>query len=317
MAVFGGLRMPSLGGATGWLNSEPLGPTELRGHVVLVNFWTLTCINWLRTEPHVRAWSRAYRNDGLVVIGVHTPEFSFEHEIDLVWRATKERGIDYPVAIDNDYEIWSAFDNHYWPALYFVDADGIIRNHHFGEGGYEKSERVIQQLLGLEREIVSVEGLGVEAEADWDHLYSPETYLGYGRSERFASANGASFDKRRTYKLPERLPLNHWALAGDWTIGPENVVLDQAGGRIAYRFHARDAHRVLSDGAREPIPFRVLLDGEVPGPAGGVDVDEHGNGVLREGRLYQLVRQHDAVRERTLQITFLEPGAEAYSFTFG
>jgi thiol-disulfide isomerase/thioredoxin len=295
--------MPSLGGATGWLNSEPLSPPGLRGHAVLVDFWTLTCINWLRTEPYVRAWSRAYRDDGLVVIGVHTPEFSFEHEIDRVRQATKERAIDYPVAADNDYEVWSAFDNHYWPALYFVDADGIIRDHHFGEGRYEESERVIQRLLGVERELVSVEGLGVEAEADWDHLRTPETYLGYGRSERFAS--------------PDDLHLNHWALTGEWTVGRENVVLERAGGSIAYRFHARDAHLVLSCGAREPIPFRVLLDGEAPGPSHGVDVDDGGNGLLRDGRLYQLVRAHDAVRERTLQITFLEPGAEAYVFTFG
>ena len=315
--MFERVHMPSLGGATGWLNSEPLGPAELRGHVVLVNFWTLTCINWLRQEPYVRAWSRAYRDDGLVVIGVHTPEFSFEHEIDRVRQATKERAIDYPVAVDNDYEIWSAFDNHYWPALYFVDADGIIRDQHFGEGRYEQSERVIQRLLGVERELVSVEGLGVEAEADWDHLRTPETYLGYGRGEHFASPDGAALDERRAYELPERLRLNHWALAGEWTIGRESVVLDQAGGSIAYRFHARDAHLVLSPGAREPIPFRVLLDGEAPGPSHGVDVDEDGNGLLRDGRLYQLVRQHDAVRERTLEITFLEPGAEAYVFTFG
>ena len=246
MTLFERVHMPSLGGATEWLNSEPLGPAELRGHVVLVNFWTLTCINWLRQEPYVRAWSQAYRDDGLIVIGVHTPEFSFEHEIDRVRQATEERAIDYPVAVDNDYEIWSAFDNHYWPALYFVDADGIIRDHHFGEGRYEQSERVIQRLLGVERELVSVEGLGVEAEADWDHLRTPETYLGYGRSERFASPDGAAFDERRAYELPERLRLNHWALAGEWTIGRENVVLDQAGGSIAYRFHARDAHLVLS-----------------------------------------------------------------------
>ena len=278
MTVSGRVHMPSLGGATGWLNSEPLGPAELRGHVVLVNFWTLTCINWLRTEPYVRAWSQAYRDDGLIVIGVHTPEFSFEHEIDRVRQATKERAIDYPVAVDNDYAIWGAFDNHYWPALYFVDTDGIIRDHHFGEGRYEQSERVIQQLLGVERELVSVEGVGVEAEADWDHLRTPETYLGYARSEHFASPGGAAFDERRAYELPERLRLNHWALAGEWTIGRENVVLDQAGGSIAYRFHARDAHLVLSAGAREPIPFRVLLDGEAPGPSHGVDVDEDGNG---------------------------------------
>jgi thiol-disulfide isomerase/thioredoxin len=311
MTVFERVRMPSLGGATGWLNSEPLGPAELRGHVVLVNFWTLTCINWLRQEPYVRAWSQAYRDDGLVVIGVHTPEFSFEHEIDRVRQATNERGIDYPVALDNDYEIWSAFDNNAWPALYFVDTEGIVRDDHFGEGRYEESERVIQRLLGVEREPVSVEGLGVEAEADWDHLRTPETYLGYGRSEHFASRDGAAFGEPRAYELPARLRVNHRALAGEWTIGRENVVLDQAGGSIAYRFHARDAHLVLSRGAREPIPFRVRLDGEAPGPSHGVDVDEDGNGVLRDGRLYQLVREPDAVRERTLEITFLEPGAEA------
>ena len=317
MTVFGRPRMPSLGGATEWLNSEPLGPAELRGHVVLVDFWTLTCINWLRTAPYVRAWSRAYRKDGLVVIGVHTPEFSFEHEIDRVRQATTERGIDYRVAVDNDYEIWSAFDNHYWPALYFVDAHGIIRDHHFGEGRYEQSERVIQRLLGVERELVSVEGLGVEAEADWDHLRTPETYLGYRRSEHFASPGGAVFDERRSYEHPERVRFNRWALAGEWTIGRENVVLDKAGGSIAYRFHARDAHLVLSPGVRGPIPFRVLLDGAAPGRSHGVDVAEDGNGVLRDGRLYQLVREHDAVRERTLEITFFEPGAEAYAFTFG
>jgi thiol-disulfide isomerase/thioredoxin len=309
--------MPSLGGATGWLNSEPLSPAELRGHAVLVDFWTLTCINWLRTEPYVRAWSHAYRDDGLVVIGVHTPEFSFEHEIDRVRQATRDRAIDYPVAGDNEYEIWSAFDNHYWPALYFVDADGIIRDHHFGEGRYEESERVIQRLLGVERELVSVEGLGVEAEADWDHLRTPETYLGCGRGERFASPASAALDQRRAYELPEPLVFNHWALAGEWRIGRENVALEAAGGSIAYRFHARDAHLVLSPGPREPIPFRVLVDGQAPGPSHGEDVDEDGNGLLTDGRLYQLVREHDTVRERTLQITFLEPGAEAYAFTFG
>jgi thiol-disulfide isomerase/thioredoxin len=303
MTVSGRLHMPSLGGATAWLNSEPLDPAELRGRVVLVDFWTLTCINWLRTEPYVRAWSQAYRDDGLIVIGVHTPEFSFEHDIDLVRQAIKDRAIDYPVALDNDYEVWDAFANHYWPALYFIDREGIIRDQHFGEGRYEQSERSIQQLLGIQRELVSVEGLGVEAEADWDHLRTPETYLGSGRGEGLASA--------------EDLHVNQWALTGEWTIGRESVALDQPGGSIAYRFHARDAHLVLSAGAREPIPFRVLLDGEAPGASHGVDVDEDGNGVLRDGRLYQLVRQPGAVRERTLQTTFLEPGAEAYVFTFG
>jgi thiol-disulfide isomerase/thioredoxin len=299
------VHMPALDGSTGWLNSDPLDPAELRGHVVLVNFWTLTCINWLRQEPYVRAWSQAYRDEGLIVVGVHTPEFTFEHDIDGVRRATEERAISYPVALDNDYEVWSAFANHYWPALYFIDADGVIRDQHFGEGRYEQSERVIQRLLGVERELVSVEGLGVEAEADWDHLGTPETYLGDGRGER------------RAYEAPGHLRVNHWALAGEWTVGRENVVLDRAGGSIAYRFDARDAHLVLSRGVQDPIPFRVLLDGEPPGPSHGEDIDEDGNGLLGDGHLYQLVREHDGVRERTLEITFLEPGAEAYAFTFG
>jgi thiol-disulfide isomerase/thioredoxin len=295
--------MPSLDGATEWVNSDPLGPAELRGHVVLVNFWTLTCINWLRQEPYVRAWSQAYRDDGLLVVGVHTPEFSFEHDLEGVRQAVKVREIDYPVAADNDYAVWTAFANHYWPALYFVDRDGVIRDQHFGEGRYEESERVIQRLLGVERELLSVDGVGAEAAADWDHLRTPETYLGYARGQQAAPRDGLS--------------LNEWALVGDWKPGPENVALEQAGGSIAFRFHARDAHLVLSPGAHEPIPFRVLLDGEPPGPSHGVDVDEDGNGLLREGRMYQLVRQHDAVRERTLEITFLEAGAEAYAFTFG
>jgi len=303
MSVFARVHMPALDGATEWLNTDPLGPAELRGRVVLVNFWTWTCINWLRQEPHVRAWSQAYRDDGLIVIGVHTPEFSFEHDVDGVRRAVKDRDIDYPVVVDNDYAVWSAFDNHYWPALYFLDTDGILRDEHFGEGRYEASERVIQRLLDIEREFVSVEGAGVEAEADWDHLRTPETYLGSSRGERFASSG--------------RLLLNHWALTGEWTTGRENVALDQAGGRIAFRFHARDAHLVMSPGERDPIPFRVLLDGEAPGESHGVDVDEAGNGLLRESRMHQLVRQHGAIRERTLEITFREPGAEAYSFTFG
>jgi thiol-disulfide isomerase/thioredoxin len=317
MTVFGRVHMPSLDGATAWLNSEPLDPEGLRGRVVLADFWTLTCINWLRTEPYVRAWSRAYRDDGLVVIGVHTPEFSFEHDIDLVRRANEVRGIDYPVAVDNDYAVWDAFANRYWPALYFVDREGIIRDQHFGEGRYEQSERSIQRLLGVERDLVSVEGVGVEAQADWDHLQTPETYLGYGRGERFASPGGVAYDERRTYEVPEHLRVNHWALAGEWTIASERVVVDRAGGSIAYRFHARDAHLVLFAEAREPIAFQVLLDGEPPGPAHGVDVDEGGNGVLREGRLYQLVREPGTVRERTLRITFSEPGAGAYVFTFG
>jgi thiol-disulfide isomerase/thioredoxin len=310
-------RMPPLSGASAWLNSEPLDLERLRGHVVLVDFWTLTCINWLRTEPHVRAWSRAYRDDGLVVLGVHTPEFSFEHDVDRVRRAVRERSIDHPVVVDNGYRIWRAFDNHYWPALYLVDRDGRIRDQHFGEGRYAQSERTIQRLLGVERDLVQVAGTGVEAEADWANLRSPETYLGYARGENFASPGGAALDESATYQVPERLRTNLWALGGEWTIGSECVVLDRSGGRIAHRFHARDVHLVLSSRADQPIPFRVLVDGAAPGAAHGVDVDEDGTGVLVDGRLHQLVRQQGAVRERTLEISFGRPGAEAYVFTFG
>jgi thiol-disulfide isomerase/thioredoxin len=317
MTLFERARMPAFAGATEWLNSEPLGPAELRGHVVLVNFWTLTCINWLRQEPYVRAWSHAYRDDGLVVIGVHTPEFSFEHQIDRILQAIEDRAIDYPVVVDNDYAVWKAFANRAWPALYFVDRDGKVRDRHLGEGRYETSEHVIQRLLGIEREPVHVESLGVEAQADWENLRTPETYLGYWRDGHFASPGGPALDEPRGYELPPRLELNHWALVGQWTIAAENIVLDHAGGSIAFCFHARDAHLVLCHGARAPIPFRVKLDGAPPGPSHGVDVDEDGNGVLWDCRMYQLVRQHDAVRQRTLEITFLEADVEAYSFTFG
>ena len=310
------LHMPQLSGATGWLNSEPLGPDELRGHLVLVDFWTFTCINWLRTEPYLRAWSRAYADDGLPVLGVHTPEFSFEHDVDRVRTAVRERGIVYPVVIDNDYAVWDAFANHYWPALYFVDADGIIRDHHFGEGRYEESERLIQELLGLNRDPVEVQGVGVEAEADWGSLGTPETYLGYERGERFASPGPVSGGSA-PYVIPEQLRLNSWALSGQWTIGAEKVVLDRAGGSIAFRFSARDAHLVLRPGTSAAVPFRVSVDGAPPGPSHGVDVDEDGVGELGDGRLYQLVRQHGPVEERTVQITFAEPGVEAYVFTFG
>ncbi|HEX6712294.1 MAG TPA: redoxin domain-containing protein [Thermoleophilaceae bacterium] len=305
MAVFGRVHMPALDGATAWLNTEPLTPGGLRGRVVLVNFWTLTCINWLRQEPYVRAWSQAYRGDGLVVIGAHTPEFLFEHDVERVRRAIEVRAIDYPVAVDNDYEVWNAFANHYWPALYFVDRDGVIRDRHFGEGRYEESEMVIQRLLGVEREPLSVEGAGVEAEADWENLRSPETYVGYARGDQPADTS------------QERLLLNQWTLTGRWTAGAERVVLDEAGGSIAFRFHARDVNLVLNRSGAAPIPFRVLLDGEAPGPSHGVDVDEDGNGLLDDGRMYQLVRAHHTPRERTLELSFVEPGAEAYVFTFG
>jgi hypothetical protein len=301
MAVFGRTRVPPLDGAVEWLNSEPLDPAGLRGRVVLFDFWTLTCINWLRTAAYIRAWWQAYRDDGLVVIGVHTPEFSFERDVALIRLAIAERGIDYPVAVDSDYAVWDAFANRYWPALYFADREGVIRDHHFGEGRYEQSEREIQRLLGVERAPVSVVARGVEAEADWEHLRTPETYLGSARGERPAA---------------ERPRLNQWALTGEWATGPENIVLERAGGSILFRFAARDAHLVLA-GPGQPVPFRVRLDGEPPGASAGVDVGADGRGELREGRLYQLVRAHDGVRERTLEIAFEDAGAEAYVFTFG
>ena len=299
------LHMPPFDGATGWLNIEPPGPPGLDGRVVLVNFWTWTCINWLRQVPYVRAWAEAYRDDGLVVVGVHTPEFTFEHDAGGVAREVGVRGIGYPVAIDDDYRVWRAFANHYWPALYFVDRDGVIRDQHFGEGRYERSERVIQDLLGVDRPLVDVEGAGVEAPADWERLRSPVTYLGDLRGER------------RTDTPPARLRLNGWTLTGSWKPRAEHVALREAGGSIAIRFHARDAHLVMAGGDDGPIPFRVRLDGEPPGDAHGVDLDADGRGVLDHSRMYGLVRQPGRVRDRTLEITFEAPGAEGYAFTFG
>jgi thiol-disulfide isomerase/thioredoxin len=298
-------RMPSLAGATEWLGSEPLTPADLRGRIVLIDFGTYTCINWLRTLPHIRAWAEKYREHGLVVVGIQTPEFDFEQNLDSVRREVKARGLDWPVAVDNDYEIWRAFSNHYWPALYFVDREGVIRHHHFGEGRYEQSERVIQQLLGLApQDLVSVHGEGDEAEADWARLNSPETYLGDERSGNFSSS--------------DELKLNQWARSGDWTVERERIRLNAPGGRIFFRFQARDVHLVLRrTGQGEPVRFRVLLDGEGPGAAHGVDADADGNGHLDEDRLYQLVRQPEAVEERTFEITFHAGGVEAYVFTFG
>jgi thiol-disulfide isomerase/thioredoxin len=304
-------QLPSLSGATGWLNSEPLTPDGLRGRVVLVDFWTFTCINWLRTLPHVRAWAAKYRDQGLVVIGVHTPEFTFERDVESIRRETKARGIDYPVAIDSDYGVWRAFDNHYWPALYFADAEGVIRHHHFGEEAYEESERVLQQLLteagagGVADDLVAVEGQGDEAPADWDTLGSPETYLGSGRSENLASD-------------PARLRLGEWSLEGDWAVGQEAVALDAPGGRIAFRFQSRDLHLVMKPAeGTSAVRFQVRLDGQPPGAAHGSDVDEEGNGTVSEGRLHQLIRQPGPIDERTFEITFLDPGIAAYVFTFG
>jgi thiol-disulfide isomerase/thioredoxin len=316
--------MPSLASATEWLNSPPLTVDGLRGKIVLVDFWTYTCINWLRTLPYVRAWAEKYKDHGLVVIGVHTPEFEFEHDLGNVRRAAKDMRVDYPIAIDNDYAIWSAFDNHYWPALYFVDAQGQIRHHQFGEGQYEQSEMVIQRLLteagisGIGHELVSIDASGVEAAADWDSLWSPENYLGFERTENFASPNGAVLDTRHVYAAPARLRLNHWALAGDWTVRRQAIVLNEADGRIAYRFHARDLHLVMGPATpRTSARFRVLIDEQPPGAAHGTDVDDQGNGTVAEQRLYQLVRQPGPVTERTFEITFLDPGVHAYAFTFG
>ena len=317
-------HLPGFDGATGWLNSPPLTAAELRGHVVLVNFWTYTCINWLRTLAYLRAWADKYQDQGLTVIGVHTPEYDFEHDLDNVRRAATDLGVGYPVAIDNDYRIWSAFDNHYWPAFYFVDAQGQIRHHRFGEGDYEMSEMVVQQLLteagrgGTDQELTSVDARGVEAAADWASLRSPENYLGYERTDNFVSPNGSIVDTSYAYAAPTRLRLNHWALAGAWTVQRGAVALDQAGGRIVYRFQARDLHLVMAPAARAtPVRFRVLLDGQPPGPAHGTDVDDQGDGTLTEPRLYQLLRQPGPVTERTFEITFLDPGVEAYAFTFG
>jgi thiol-disulfide isomerase/thioredoxin len=317
-------RLPGLEGATGWLNSPPLTAAGLRGRVVLVGFWTYTCINWLRTLPYLRAWAEKYQDDGLVVLGVHTPEFDFEHDLDNVRQQVTDLRVDYPVAADNDYLIWGGFGNRYWPALYFVDTQGQIRHHRFGEGDYQMSEMVLHQLLteagggGTDQELTSVDAGGVEAAADWDSLRSPENYLGYERTDNFVSPNGALWDTSYAYAAPTRLGLNHWALSGDWTVKQQAIVLNQAGGRILYRFQARDVHLVMAPTTPGgPIRFRVHLDEQPPGAAHGTDVDDQGNGTLTQPRLYQLVRQPGPVSERTFEATFLDPGVHAYAFTFG
>jgi thiol-disulfide isomerase/thioredoxin len=317
-------QLPSLAGATGWVNSEPLTVSSLRGRPVLVEFWTFTCINWIRTLPYVRSWYEKYRHDGLVVLGVHTPEFEVERDVEHVRRAAGQMRIEYPIAIDSDYRIWRAFGNQYWPALYFADADGRIRHHRFGEGEYEYSEIVIQLLLKaagvreVNRTLASVDARGVEAPADWDELRSQETYIGYARAKDFASPGPASWDQPKEYSLPDALQLNHWALAGDWNVGREAAVLNASGGRIACRFHARDLHLVMAPArGAQLVRFRVLLDGNPPGGAHGIDIDEHGNGSVTEPRLYQLIRQRTSITERAFEITFLDPGVRAYVFTFG
>jgi hypothetical protein len=316
-------ELPSFGGATRWLNSPPLTPTGLRGQVVLVSFWTYTCINWLRQLPYLRAWGK-YSGQGLVVVGVHTPEFAFEHDVDNVTRAVRGMRIDYPVAIDNVYAVWTAFDNHYWPALYFADAGGLIRHHHFGEGGYQQSEMIIQQLLaeagspGADHELTSVEADGAEAPADWTALRSPENYTGYERTENFSSPGGAVRGKRHRYTAPAQLRLNHWALSGEWTMEDQAITLNEAHGQIAYRFCARDLHLVMGPAVPgTSARVRVLLDGQPPGAAHGTDLDEHGNGIVAEPRLYQLIRQPGPITDRSFEITFLGPEVQAYAFTFG
>lgn len=317
-------NVPSLGGAAAWLNAQPLMSDGLRGKVVLVNFCTYSCINWLRTLPYVRAWAAKYKDRGLVVIGIHAPEFGFEHDLDNVRRAVQTMRIDYPVAIDNDHAIWRAFNNAYWPALYFVDAQGHIRHHRFGEGGYEQSERIVRQLLaeaGIENighELVSADGRGVEAAADWGSLQSAENYVGYARTVNFASPGGATPEKPRVYAAPAQLRLNHWAVSGDWTMGKQAAVLNKAKGRIAYRFHARDLHLVMAPAARgTSVRFSVLIDGQPPAAGHGLDVNGNGSGTVTEPRLYQLIRQPPPIADRQFEIEFLDPGVAAYAFTFG
>jgi cytochrome c biogenesis protein CcdA/thiol-disulfide isomerase/thioredoxin len=314
---------PSLAGAQQWLNSDPLTIEGLKGKVVLVDFWTYSCINCLRAIPYVRAWAEKYRDHGLVVIGVHAPEFAFERNVDNVRKAIATLGIRYPVAIDNDYNIWRAFDNEYWPAHYFIDADGKVRHHHFGEGDYAESERVIQKLLvdagnkNVPTDIVSVNASGAEAASDKAGVNSPETYVGYDRSDRFVSPGGVAQDVSHTYAAGEP-QLNEWSLVGKWTIGNERAQLDEPDGGIVYRFHARDLHLVLGPSAEgEKVRFRITIDGKPPGEAHGMDTDAEGNGVVTTQRLYQLVRTPGAVADHTFEIRFLDPGVQAYAFTFG
>jgi thiol-disulfide isomerase/thioredoxin len=304
-------HLPGFDGATGWLNSEPLTVEGLRGKVVLVDFWTYTCINWLRTLAYVRAWAERYEEHGLVVVGVHTPEFPFERDVDNVRWAARDMRVQYPIALDPDYAVWQAFANHYWPAVYVADAEGRIRHHQFGEGMYDECERVVQWLLreagrdSVPDDLVSVTPEGFEVQADWESLESPETYLGYEQAQNFDEQPGS-------------LRLNHWTLSGDWTIGRRAAVLNQAGGRIAFRFHARDVNLVMGPRARgESVPFRVAVDGEPPGDARGLDVDGEGRGTVAQQRLYQLIREPGSITDRTVEIAFEAPGAEAYCFTFG
>jgi thiol-disulfide isomerase/thioredoxin len=317
-------HLPSLGGATGWLNSEPLTSEGLRGRVVLVDFWTYTCVNWLRTLPYVRAWAAKYRDAGLTVVGVHTPEFGFERDADNVIAAVRDLGVEYPVALDSDYGVWRSFSNHFWPAVYIADGEGRIRYHHFGEGEYAAAEMVIQQLLmdggadHVDQELVNVDPVGLEVAADWRTLQSPETYVGYGQASGFAQVEEARFDKQQVYAVPARLPLNAWALAGAWTVARHAGVSNEPGARIAFAFHARDVNLVMGPAARgASIPFRVYVDGGLATDAHGADVGLDGSGVVTDQRTYQLIRRRGRVEDAVVEIEFLQAGVEAYCFTFG
>src|SRR5215813_7971044 len=317
-------NLPSFEGGGPWLNSPPLTPAALRGKVVLLDIWNYSCINWIRQSPYVRAWAEKYKDQGLVVIGVHSPEFSFETDADHVRRAVKAMNVTYPIVMDSDHAIWDALENEAWPALYFVDAKGRIRHHYYGEGAYDQSEEILQQLLmeagqaGASQTLVSIDPKGVGAQADWRSMRTPETYVGYERAENFASSGGLMRDKRHVYSAPPRLGLNQWALAGDWTVGRQPTLLNAANGRIAIRFHARDLHLIMgASSSGGQVRFRVLLDGQPPGPADGLDVDSQGQGVVKEPRLYQLIRQPAPIEDHTFEIEFLDPGVETYSFTFG
>jgi thiol-disulfide isomerase/thioredoxin len=317
-------ELPDLGGANAWLNSEPVTAAGLRGKVVLVQFCTYSCVNWLRTLPYVRAWDERYRDDGLIVIGAHSPEFPFEHDVEKARPALEAMGVTYPIAIDNDFAVWRAFGNQYWPALYVADADGRLRDHHFGEGRYEGTERVIQQLLaeagsvGVDHEPVSVDPRGLEVSADFDTLGTGETYVGYARAQNLVAPDGVLPDEPRTYADPPPLALNQWSLSGNWTVGRQTAAMNEPGGRITFRFHARDLNFVLGPSASgAPVRFRVLIDGAAPGPGHGIDVDDEGNGTVNESRCYQLIRQPGSVSDRTFEITFLDAGVQAYVFTFG
>jgi thiol-disulfide isomerase/thioredoxin len=316
--------LPSFDGANGWLNTQPLTLNGLRGHVVVVQFWTYTCINWLRTQAYFRAWSHRYRDLGLLTIGVHTPEFKFEHDPDNVRWAVQARKIDYPVAIDNDFAVWRAFANNYWPALYFVDAQGQIRHHRFGEGDYERSEMVIRQLLAdagvedLRPGLAAVEPNADEVQADWENLGSPESYLGYDQATGFEAGGSAVWDKPDTYLAPARLRLNRWGLTGDWTVRSDASALNGSNGQVAYQFHARDVNLVMGPARKgATVRFRVLLDGESAAAGHGADVDADGNGTVVQQRMYQLIRQQGPIRDRRFEIEFQDGGAEAFCFTFG